>query len=430
MSLRDLQQRRAAIVLEMRQITDKPTGTGGDLSAEQAQKFDALKAELEGLETRIARQAFIDEAERRAQGQKIHGSGDDRLDEQLREFSLRKAICLQVPDLAAQVDCGKERELSAELAKRAGRPMQGVVAPLAVFQMPLERRTLTGGGGSPDSGGINLVGSNLRGDLFVDALRARMITRRLGARVISGLQGNLDVPKQASAAAATWIADDSGLSSGDPTFQKISFSPKHCGCLTEYSRAMLLQSSPDVEALLRSDFAKVLAGALDIASINGAGSNDPTGILNTTGIGSVAGPVSWAKILEMIETLEEANANADAAGWAMTAGMKRLLRSTVRVSSTDSRMLMESANELAGYRAETSSNVPSTLGSPAESDALIFGDWSDLLIATWDEFSLLANPFATGPYSRGGVQVRGLMSVDLAPRHAESFVAMTNVSPG
>ena len=430
MNLRALQERRAAIVAEMRGITEKPGGTGGDLSAEQSAQFDKLKTELEGLEQRIARQTFLDEAERRMQGQRIAGTGDDRLDEQLRDFSLRKAICLQVPDLAAQVDCGRERELSAELAKRAGRPMQGVVAPLAVFQMPLERRTLTGGGGSHDSGGIDLVGTDLRGDLFVDALRARMITRRLGARVISGLQGNLDVPKQASAAAATWIADDSGLSSGDPTFQKISFSPKHCGCLTEYSRAMLLQSSPDIEQLLRADFAKVLANALDIAAINGAGANDPTGILNTSGIGSVAGPVTWAAILSMIETLEEANANADAAGWAMTAGMKRLLRSTAKVASTDSVMCMESPRELAGYRAETSSNVPSTLGSPAESDALIFADWSDLFIAIWDELSILANPYATGPYSRGGIQVRGLMSVDLAPRHAESFVAMTNVSPG
>ena len=83
----------------MRSITEKPTGDGGDLSNEQSQRFDALKAELDGVEKRLARQSFIDEAERKMQGQPIVGNGDKRLDDELREFSLRRAIASQVPEL-------------------------------------------------------------------------------------------------------------------------------------------------------------------------------------------------------------------------------------------------------------------------------------------------------------------------------------------
>ena len=52
MKAKDLQERRAILVAEMRSITEKPAGTGGDLSPEQAARFDALKAELQTVEGR------------------------------------------------------------------------------------------------------------------------------------------------------------------------------------------------------------------------------------------------------------------------------------------------------------------------------------------------------------------------------------------
>lgn len=426
MNLRDLNERRALLVTEMRALTEKPAGTGGDLSTEQSAKFDSLKTELEGIEKRVARQALLDEAERRMAGQQIAGSGDNRLDEELRNFSLRRAICSQIHDMAQSMDCGRERELSAEIAKRAGRPFKGIAIPMSVFQ--LERRNLVSSGGSPDSGGWNLVGTDLRPDLYIDALRAKMVVRRLGATVLSGLHGDLDIPKLSSASTAGWVADDAALTQVDPVFQKVTLQPHTAGCLTEFSRNLLLQSSPDVEMLIRKDFAAVLANALDVAAINGAGGADPTGILNLSGLSTVNGPVSWSAILQMIETVEEANGEGN--GWTTTPGMKRLLRSTSKVASTDSVMVMESPNELAGYPLLGTSNVPANLGSPAESDALIFGDWTDLLIGLWSELDILVNPYETSAYARGGVKVRGLMTCDIAARHTASFCAMTNVSPG
>jgi hypothetical protein len=253
MKLTDLQERRALIVAEMRGLTDKPTGQAGDLSDEQTKRFDALKAELQGLEQRIERQRFLDEAERKAQGTPVHGSGDNKLDEALRGFSLRKAICSQIPDLVRQVDCGRELELSAELAKRSARTFQGVPVPMSVFHM--EKRTITSSAVSPDFGGRNLVGTDHLGNEFIDVLRARLITRRLGARILSGLTGDVEIPKQSAAAGTNWLAEDAELGDSDPTFSKITLQPKHCGAMTEFSRNMLLQSSPDIEQLIRQDFA-------------------------------------------------------------------------------------------------------------------------------------------------------------------------------
>jgi HK97 family phage major capsid protein len=421
LKLSDLNERRALLITEMRALTGKPAGAGGDLTAEQSAKFDELKAEAEGLEKRIARQRALDEMERRAQGEQIAGSGDNRLDDAMHGFSLRRAICSQVPDLARQEDCAREVELSKEIARRAGRSFQGMAVPLSVFNV--EKRTVTSGQTSPDFGGANLVGTDLRADQFIDALRAKLVIRKRGARVLSGLFGNVDIPKLSSSASASWVAEDSALSDGDPTFTKISLEPKHCGALSEFSRNMLLQSSPDIEQLMRLDFAAVLANALDIAAINGSGSTQPTGVLQTSGVdtSTVTAPLTWAKVLQLIEIVEDAN--GEGTGWITSPSVKRLLRSTAKVTSTDSVMLMQEVDNLAGYPLSTTTNIPQTFGSPSEDHALIFGNWSDLLLAFFSEFDLLVNPYESSAYARGNVKVRGMLTADVAVRHTASFAA-------
>jgi hypothetical protein len=39
-----------------------------------------------------------------------------------------------------QVDAGREREISAEVARRSGRSFQGIAIPLAALSAPVEQR--------------------------------------------------------------------------------------------------------------------------------------------------------------------------------------------------------------------------------------------------------------------------------------------------
>ena len=116
--LRVLLERRSRLIAEMRALTTSPAGEGGDLSAEQNTKFDSLKAELETVERQIERQRFVDEAERRMQGQRLTGSGDGQFDALCREASLSRAIASQID---RSIDAGREIEISQELARRSGR---------------------------------------------------------------------------------------------------------------------------------------------------------------------------------------------------------------------------------------------------------------------------------------------------------------------
>lgn len=418
MNRRKLLERRTAMVVEMRSLTDAPAGDGGDLSAEQSARFDNLKSEVRGLDSQLERIEAVESLERRAAGVQVAGDGDASFDRELRSFSLVRAIAAQS---GMSVDAGREREVSAELERRHGVKANGIMVPLQVFEQRVMTSDLPSG-----AAGSNLISTDHMGGQFIDRLRSKLVVARSGARVLNGLVGNVDIPALAISATAGWVAENAGLSASDLGFRKVSMTPKHCGCMTEFSRNMLLQSSPDIEALVRDDFAKVLAGAIDKAALKGGGANEPVGILGTSGINTVdlSGGWTWGKVLEFIEKLEVDD--AEGTGWATTPSMVKLLRSTPKeVDGSDVAVsadyLMDAPGNLAGYGLISSNNVPSNLGTGTNEHACIFGCWSDLLIGYWSAFDLLVNPYESSAYSKGNVLVRGMLSMDVAVRHAESF---------
>jgi HK97 family phage major capsid protein len=410
-------ERRHTIVASMRSITEAPSGDGGDLSAEQSQKFDSLKAELASIEKAVERQTVLDDAERRMQGQHIAGTGDNRLDAELRQFSLRKAILSQIP--GHNVDCSRERELSAEITRRSGRTFQGIAVPATVFET--ETRVVTTA--LPAAGpGSNLISTDYMGAQFIDHLRAALVTRRLGATILSGLVSNVAIPRLKTSATSFWVAENSAITASDPAIDQVTLSPKHVGALTEFSRNMLLQSTPDIEDMLRRDFAAVIARAIDTAALKGGGSNEPTGIMSTSNVASVTMTTpSWTTVLQLIQEVEVDNALQGSLGFAGNANVTKKLRSTAKVSSTDSVMIMEDPNTLAGYPYVSSSLVPDDPSSPSDKTSLIFGAWQDLIIGFWSEFDFLVNPFESVAYTKGNVQVRGMGTCDVKLRHVESF---------
>jgi HK97 family phage major capsid protein len=415
MKTKDLLERRGRIVAEMRQLTEAPAGDGGDLSSEQMTKFDNLKSELTALEKSIERQQLVDEAERRMNGERIAGTGDGKFDDELRSFSLRRAILSQVPGHSE--DCGRERELSGEIARRSGRSFHGIAIPASVF----EQRVLTTA--LPAAGpGSNIISTDYLGAQFIDHLRSALITRRLGARILSGLTGNVAIPRLKTSATTGWVAENAALSASDPAFDQVTLSPKHAGGIVEFSRNMLLQSSPDIDALLRDDFAKVLARAIDSAAIKGGGSNEPVGIISTSNVATVSMLTpTWTTVLQLIEAVEGSDALEGSLGFAGNSHVTRKLRSTSKVATTDSVMIQESPDSLAGYPYVSSSLVPLDNNSPAEKTSLIFGNWSDLLIGFWSEFDFLVNPYESTAYSKGNILVRAMATCDVKLRHVESF---------
>ena len=401
MKTSDLIEQRAAIVARMETAHEKDDNA----------TFEAAETELRNLDAKLDRQRKIDAAERTELGTPINGDGT--LDSEIRsKFKVTRALAGAA---GLGVDWGFEREVQAELAKRAGRSPEGVFIPTELF----ETRVLT------TSTGSELVPTEHRPDQYISALVASSVVRGMGARVLSGLSGNLSIPRETDSPAIGWVAENSALSSDDADFDSITLSPKHAGALSEWSRNMLLQASPDVEGLLRQMLARNLALAIDRAAILGGGTNQPKGVLATTGIQKITSPAS------LFDAVADAAALADVEN----VGASRGLLTTPEVRKIASKAL--DANGLpigldkvfGGVLATFSNQVPKTLGgTPGTEHGLIYGDWSELLIGIWSEIDILVNPFESTAYSKGNVSIRAMATVDCAVRHPKAFVSVEDVT--
>lgn len=425
-TMREMLTRRAALTTEMRAIHEAhPEG----LPTEIETRWNGMRQEMDTLGASIDRQAILDEAERRAAGNPIGGgSADAHYDSELRAFSVVRALAgaAGIPG----VDNGREREISAEVARRSGRSFQGVAIPLAALSGPVEQRVFTTG--NPSGGpGSNIIATDLRSDLTIDRLRASLVVRQLGATVLSGLVGNVAIPRIKADVASYWVAENSAVTAADPQTDQVSLTPKHCGALTEFSRNLLLQSSPDVEQLARGILAQVLAQALDAAAIAGLGSsNQPLGILGTSGIGSVAMGTDGAAItFDAIQDLAGAvaDANAETGSLAFLSNTK-VRRAVAKLKDDQHRPLGEDV-VFGGMPRAWTNNVPSNLtkGSGTGLSAMLYGNWADLLIGLWSEVDVLVNPFESTAYAKGNVQIRAITTCDISVRHPASFAAIKDI---
>ena len=159
----------------------------------------------------------------------------------------------------------------------------------------------------------------------------------------------------------------------------------------------------------------------------------PVGILATSGIGNVAGGTNglaptWANVIALTAAVEQADATG--AGFLTNYKATAKMRTTVKVASTDSVMIMEGRDSLAGYPLVATSLVPSTLTKGTASgvcSALIFGNFGDLLVGYWSELDILVNPYESTAYSKGNVQIRGFITMDVKLRHVASFAAIKDL---
>jgi HK97 family phage major capsid protein len=203
----------------------------------------------------------------------------------------------------------------------------------------------------------------------------------------------------------------------------VTLTPKHAGGVTELSRQLIMQSSPDVEQLVRDDFAFLIAQAIDSALIKGGGANEPDGVLSTAGIQTAnLATLNWANVLAM--KLKAETVNADAVNWVMNPKAAAKFAGTEKSTGTGT-YLMGDDGRIAGLPAYSTNQVPDV---DVDNGLAILGDWSQVMLGIWSEIDILVNPYAETPYRRGGVLVRAMSTVDIAVRHPEAFVVASDVA--
>lgn len=357
---------------------------------------------------------------------------------EVQSFSFLRAInALANPtDRGAQRAAAFEFECSAAAQDRAGRESRGLMIPLDVLRASLHgQRDLVVG--TATAGG-NLVETTLDGASFISMLRNALALQGLGARMLTDLSGNLAIPRMTGGATCYWVGENAAPTESQPAFDQVALTPKTLGAFTDIGRRLMLQSSVDVEGLVRQDLALAMALEIDRAAVNGSGSsNQPRGVLNTVGIASEAGGTNglaptWDNIVNLETKVANANAAIGSLGYLTNTKVRGKLKLTQKFSGTNGAPVWEAGDQpLNGYQAAVSNQVPSNLTkgtSTGVCSAILFGNWADLLIGMWGGLDLLVDPYTGG--TAGTVRVSVLQDVDTTVRHPESFSAMVDALAG
>lgn len=344
-------------------------------------------------------------------------------------------------------DAGFVRELSQEVERSGVKRTtdKGFLIPYAALQ---KRATYVTSGATT---GGNLVEQELRSEDFIESLKNNTLMIGMGVGTLPGLVGDVAIPRRSGNSTGYWLANETtAITQSESTFDQISLTPKNYGVLSKYSRQTLLQATPGIEELIRTDLTSTVNLGVDLAILNGSGSSgQPTGIMQTSGIGSVAGGTNGAAIsLENIIKLEEEvlvdNAGGDNMGYVTNAKVLSALKQLRAGGSaagngsflwnTDLSGIGRGATPgvINGYRVGVSNQVPSNLtkgSTSGECSAVIFGDYSQALVGFWGNGMELAVSDSDGSdFTKALTSVRAITTLDVAVRQATAFSAILDVT--
>jgi HK97 family phage major capsid protein len=336
----------------------------------------------------------------------VIGGGEIGLSKnEVRRYSLLRAIQAQ---LGGRVDAGFERECSEQVAKQLGKSARGMYVPWDVVTAKRDLQIVGGGTGS------NFVEKSVLPGSFIEAIRARAILPRLGVPILSGLVGDIALPKM-GAITGYWIAETATPTESTPVLSQVTGTPRTVAGTVDYSRKLAMQSSLDVEALIIADLTKALAQTIDKAAFNGAGGSEPTGLLTgpiSTDVSVTAGTPTFAEIANIMATVEDEIDDIEAAKWAVTGEVFWKLATTATSTGASSFVADYMTSRILGAMAVRSGNVTAHYG--------IFGDWTQMVLGMWGNgLDLRVDPY-TGSKS-GLVSVTGFMDCDVMVRNAEGF---------
>jgi len=423
MNIKEMREKHGGLIKEMENIFQAATTEKRALNDDERLRFDNSEKEANALAgdiERFERQRSLNAA----------NSFSAKEKEEAGEYSFSRAI---MGALTGKLD-GLEAEMHAEgvrEARNSGLQLEGNL--YIPFHVLANKRTQTTMNITTDTQGKETVPTELRS--IIDILRDRMNLTQMGATFMTGLNGNISFPRQTASTTASWKAEVTNADSTFILFDNVDMKPNKLTAHTAYSKQLLIQSSVDIENLVRQDIALRIAHALETAAINGSGeSNQPTGILNTSGIGSVVGGdngsnFTWTHAVKLENALEIENADRGNMAYYMNPKIRAYAKTAVK-DTYQGGFLLESDGSMNGYNTYSSNIIPGNLtkGNRNGASAVLFGNWSDLMIGQWGGLDLLVDPYTSG--KAGMVNVYAVSFWDVAVRQAKSFAAMKDALGG
>jgi HK97 family phage major capsid protein len=305
---------------------------------------------------------------------------------------IKATIAFKEGDLRAydKFKVGKELEIITAVKEKvfleSGIDAKGLMLPFEIVSRSFGKQNLNQRAlnvGTPSAGGY-LVGTDHLGGEFIGLPRNTLVAGQLGCRMISGLKGNIDVPKQLTPGAFAWGSENFASVDTDLTLGQVTSSPKEGKASQTYGRKVFLQSEPNVGQIVMEDLNAIGKLAYDSAVINGAGGNAPTGVLNTSNIGDVVGgSLDWDALLEFESDIAIANLDSASLKFGTNPSVRAIMKGRLK-SAGVSGYLMEG---------DTANGYPVVVSNQFPANTMVFGDWSKVWLLDWSMYDILINPY-------------------------------------
>ena len=330
-----------------------------------------------------------------------------------KRYSILRAVRLLADGKSLD---GFERECSDELSKKLDRAPLGFFMPDDIADHRRSQRTLLAQ--SPADGGFT-VDNEVVASEFLPYLRNTAKVMGLGARVISGLTGNITIPRQLTGATAYWVDENVALTQSSATFGQIVARPRRLGTSVPYSKQFIAQTSLDAETFVVNDSDASMAVELDRVAINGKGGAEPLGILNlasgelSTAV-SFGAAATWTKYLTFWQNVATNNALLGNPAY-LTTPASAVKAQAIQKFATYGEAIWSTNNTIGMFKADWSNQFPTS----GTINQVIFGDWSQVIFLEWAGRDVVIDPYT---YKKeGNVEVTISRMVDMVVRRAKSF---------
>lgn len=283
----------------------------------------------------------------------------------------------------------------------------------------LESSVFTGAGA--------FVQTDVLGGSLIELLRNKTLLNQLGTINMTGLQGNIAVPKQTAAATGYWLDEAGTVTRTQQTVSQLGLTPKRLSAGTAYTKQFLAQSSIDPEAFVRDDLMKVLAIAKDLAGICGTGGAQPLGIINTPGINTVtfSGAATLAKVLGFETEVMSDNADIGAMNWLTNITVRNKWKTIAQLGSTFPIFLCGPDNKANNYPVNVTNQFPTAATAPfTVANQVLFGAFNQAIMADWAGMDVVVDPYTLALQNQVAITV--CILTDFGVRHPESFCISTD----
>jgi HK97 family phage major capsid protein len=289
------------------------------------------------------------------------------------------------------------------------------------------------------------------GGELIEILRNTALVVKMGAKVLTGLSSPISFPRQTQDVTASWTAENPGsdMAGSNVKTDLVTLTPRTLQASTAYSRQLLVQSSVDVEVMVRGSIAAAHGLAWDLAAMHGTGTdNQPLGIYNSPNVNTVdfssssfgtSNHIAYTGAVEMERIVAAANALLGTLGFLTTPSIAADAKNTLKFPAAAiaqggvlwNGTILE--GEMDGFVARATNQVSKLLGTggvvlPAGTyHGLIFGNWADLLIGQFGgAMELIVDPYTKK--KQGLIEVTSFQMCDVAVRHPVSFSVAINLS--